>query len=126
MINCIQLWCQTSGGPLRLGKKAKTLDVHVHFCGFSQHSFIHSFIHSFLLFFLFHLGCNYSPFFCVHSVLLFLVYGLLMFVILISAVKKVEIDMEGQKVLVQSSLSGDELLAALKKTGRECSYIGLK
>ena len=58
--------------------------------------------------------------------LLCLVYGLLMFVILISAVKKVEIDMEGQKVLVQSSLSGDELLATLKKTGRECSYIGLK
>ena len=44
----------------------------------------------------------------------------------LEAVKKVEIDMEGQKVSVQSSLSGDELLATLKKTGRECSYIGLK
>ena len=31
-------------GPLRLGKKAKALDIHMHFCGFSQHSFIHSFI----------------------------------------------------------------------------------
>ena len=31
---------QESGGPLRLGKKAKTLDIHMHFCGFSQHSFI--------------------------------------------------------------------------------------
>ena len=37
--NCIQLWCQISGGPLRLGKKAKTLDIHMHFCGFSLHSF---------------------------------------------------------------------------------------
>ena len=41
-------------------------------------------------------------------------------------VTKVEIDMEGQKVTVESTLSGDELLAILKKTGRECSYIGLK
>lgn len=49
-----------------------------------------------------------------------------MLLILISEVKKVEIDMEGQKVSVQSSLSGDELLATLKKTGRECSYVGLK
>ena len=30
-------------------KKAKTLDIHMHFCGFSQHSF----------FFFFHLGCNF-------------------------------------------------------------------
>ena len=36
--NCIHLWCQTSGGPLRLGKrKAKALEIHMHFCGFSQH-----------------------------------------------------------------------------------------
>ena len=49
-----------------------------------------------------------------------------MFIILTLAVKKVEIDMEGQKVSVQSSLSSDELLATLKKTGRECSYVGLK
>ena len=27
-----------------LEKKAKTLDIHMHFCDFSQHSFIHSFI----------------------------------------------------------------------------------
>ena len=39
-------------------------------------------------------------------------------------VSKVDIDMEGQKVKVESSLSGEELLAILKKTGRECSYIG--
>jgi len=35
-----------------LEKKAKTLDIHMHFCGFSQHSFIHSFIHYFIIFFL--------------------------------------------------------------------------
>ena len=37
MINII-LWFQTSGGPLRLGKKGKTLNIHVHFCGSSQQS----------------------------------------------------------------------------------------
>ncbi len=37
-----------------------------------------------------------------------------------------EIDMEAQKVTIESTLSGDELLAILKKTGRECSYIGIK
>ena len=38
---CIQLWCQTSGGLLRLGKKkAKTLDMHMHFCGISHATFI--------------------------------------------------------------------------------------
>jgi len=42
------------------------------------------------------------------------------------AVKKIEFDMDAQKVFVQSSLSGEELLALIKKTGRECSYIGLK
>ena len=36
---------------LNLGKrKAKALDIHMHFCGFSQYSFIH--------FFSFHLGCR--------------------------------------------------------------------
>ena len=34
--------------------------------------------------------------------------------------------MEAQKVEVHSTLSSDELLAILKKTGRECSYIGSK
>lgn len=41
-------------------------------------------------------------------------------------VEKVEIDMEKQKVYVTSSLSGEELLATIKKTGRECSYVGEK
>ena len=44
----------------------------------------------------------------------------------ISEVSNVEIDMEGQKVLVTSTLSGDEVLAKIKKTGRECSYVGVK
>lgn len=34
--------------------------------------------------------------------------------------------MEGQKVYVESTLSSDELLATLKKTGRECSFVGVK
>lgn len=41
-------------------------------------------------------------------------------------VTKVNIDMEAQKVDVDSTLSGEELLAILKKTGRECSYLGTK
>lgn len=41
-------------------------------------------------------------------------------------VEKVEIDMEKQKVYVTSSLTGEELLATIKKTGRECSYVGIK
>lgn len=41
-------------------------------------------------------------------------------------VQKVEIDMEKQKVYVTSSLSGDDILATIKKTGRECSYVGVK
>ena len=44
----------------------------------------------------------------------------------LSEVSKVEIDMEGQKVMVTSTLSGDDLLAKIKKTGRECSYVGIK
>lgn len=44
----------------------------------------------------------------------------------LSEVSNVEIDMEGQKVLVTSTLSSDELLTKIKKTGRECSYVGVK
>ena len=45
---------------------------------------------------------------------------------IISEVTKVDIDMEGQKVFIESTLSSEELLATLKKTGRECSYVGVK
>ncbi len=45
---------------------------------------------------------------------------------LCAEVTKVEIDMQGQKVYVTSTLSGEELLTTLKKTGRECSYVGVK
>ncbi len=38
-------------------------------------------------------------------------------------VSDIQIDMEGQKVFVESTLSGEELLEKLKKTGRECAYI---
>ena len=41
---CVKLEEVLSG----LKKKAKTLDIHVHFCGFSQRSFFSPF----------HLGCN--------------------------------------------------------------------
>lgn len=44
----------------------------------------------------------------------------------ISEVTKVDIDMEGQRVFIESTLSSEELLATLKKTGRECSYVGVK
>ena len=43
-------------------KEVLSLNIHMHFCGFSQQSFIHSFIHSFF----FHLWCNLLKpiFFC--------------------------------------------------------------
>lgn len=44
----------------------------------------------------------------------------------VKEVTKIDIDMEAQKVCVESTLSGEELLATLKKTGRECAYIGTK
>ena len=41
-------------------------------------------------------------------------------------VKKVTFDMEKQKVYVETSMSGEDILAIIKKTGRECSYVGVK
>ncbi|XP_021712632.1 LOW QUALITY PROTEIN: copper transport protein ATOX1-like [Aedes aegypti] len=41
-------------------------------------------------------------------------------------VEKVDIDLENKKVFVTSTLSSDELLETIKKTGKETSYIGLK
>ena len=52
------------------------------------------------------------------SFFFFLPYG--------TEVEKVDINMEGQRVLVTTSLSSDEVLAALKKTGRETSFVGTK
>ena len=57
--------------------------------------------------------CNIFYMYCMH-------------VLSYSEVTNVEIDMEGQKVLVTSTLSSDEVLAKIKKTGRECSYVGVK
>ena len=39
-------------------------------------------------------------------------------------IDKIDIDMEKQRVYVTSALSSDELLEAIKKAGKPCSYIG--
>ncbi|XP_023221261.1 copper transport protein ATOX1-like [Centruroides sculpturatus] len=41
-------------------------------------------------------------------------------------INKVDIDLEKQRVYVESSMSSEELLAAIKKTGKTCSYVGVK
>ena len=41
-------------------------------------------------------------------------------------VNKIDIDMEGQKVYVTTALLSDEVLAVIKKTGRDTQYIGTK
>lgn len=43
-----------------------------------------------------------------------------------SGVNDVKIDMEKQQVSVDSTLTSDQLLEALQKTGKKCSYIGVK
>lgn len=43
-----------------------------------------------------------------------------------AGVKNIEFDMDNQKVFVESTLDSEELLAKIKKTGRECSYVGVK
>eukprot|EP00118_Oscarella_pearsei_P024845 m.306925 g.306925 ORF g.306925 m.306925 type:complete len:72 (+) comp41720_c0_seq1:147-362(+) len=40
-------------------------------------------------------------------------------------VENIEIDMEGQKVTVTSTLDSDTLLEKIKKTGKACSYAGV-
>ncbi len=44
----------------------------------------------------------------------------------LKGVTKVDIDMEEQLVNVETTLSDEVILATLKKTGRECSYVGIK
>jgi len=41
-------------------------------------------------------------------------------------VNKVDIDLPGKKVYVDSTLSSEQLLETLKKTGKEVSYLGVK
>ena len=41
-------------------------------------------------------------------------------------VSNIDIDMDNKKVFVTTTVSGEDILAKLKKTGRECSYVGLK
>lgn len=50
----------------------------------------------------------------------------LFFFVLFEGVSNIEINMEGQRVYVTTSLSSDEVLAVIKKTGRETEYIGTK
>jgi copper chaperone len=41
-------------------------------------------------------------------------------------VEKIDISLEDQTVLVTSTLSADQLLETIKKTGKTTSYIGVK
>lgn len=41
-------------------------------------------------------------------------------------VNKIDIDLTKQRVYVESDLPSEELLATIKKTGKTCSYIGVK
>jgi copper chaperone len=41
-------------------------------------------------------------------------------------VEKVDISLEDQTVLVTSTLSADQLLETIKKTGKTTSYVGIK
>ena len=45
---------------------------------------------------------------------------------LVDAVSNIETDVASKKVTVTSTLSQDELLEALQKTGKEVSFIGVK
>ncbi|XP_076235859.1 antioxidant 1 copper chaperone isoform X1 [Calliopsis andreniformis] len=41
-------------------------------------------------------------------------------------VDQIQIDLEGKKVFVTSSLSSEEVLQVIKKTGKECKFLGIK
>ncbi|XP_058461732.1 copper transport protein ATOX1 [Malaya genurostris] len=41
-------------------------------------------------------------------------------------VEKVDIDLDNKKVFVTSTLSSNELLETIKKTGKETNYVGVK
>lgn len=41
-------------------------------------------------------------------------------------VEKVEIDLGAKRVMVTSTLSSDEVLEAIKKTGKETRFVGMK
>lgn len=41
-------------------------------------------------------------------------------------VSKVDIDMEKQRVYVESIIPSQDLLDTIKKTGKNCSYVGVK
>jgi copper chaperone len=60
--------------------------------------------------------------------MLFVLHGIIIpiFYCLDKGVDKVEIDLKGQRVYVTSTLGPDEVLEAIKKTGKETKYIGVK
>jgi len=41
-------------------------------------------------------------------------------------VEKVECDLDAQRVYVTTTMTAEEILAIIKKTGKSCSYIGEK
>lgn len=41
-------------------------------------------------------------------------------------IEKLEIDLDGKLVYVTSSLSSEQLLETIKKTGKDTSYVGIK
>ncbi|XP_062513634.1 copper transport protein ATOX1-like [Corticium candelabrum] len=43
----------------------------------------------------------------------------------LEGVETIDIDMAKQTVHVQSTLPSDKLLETIKKTGKECSYVGV-
>jgi copper chaperone len=43
----------------------------------------------------------------------------------LDGVENIDVDMGKQKVYVQSTLPSDKLLETIKKTGKECSYVGV-
>ncbi|XP_015593434.1 copper transport protein ATOX1 homolog [Cephus cinctus] len=43
-----------------------------------------------------------------------------------SGVENVRIDLPAKKVYVKSTLSSDEILSYIKKTGKACSFVGIQ
>lgn len=45
---------------------------------------------------------------------------------MIAAIQNVKIDLPNKKVYVTTTLGHDEILEAIKKAGKPCSYVGVK
>lgn len=46
--------------------------------------------------------------------------------LLADKIEKLDIDLDGKKVYVTSSMTSDALLEVIKKTGKDTVYVGLK